>query len=136
MSNTPATTKNQIKNESSGWTNRSYQRMGKIIQLIECRDNKICAPSVLLPNGNAIKHPINLLYPLETAATDTVDQNVEDNCQKENNLNNIFVKRKSKRKADSLAENKLKALFSEEIGTFVWCWECREDREIKHAIKD
>ena len=90
----------------------------------------------MLPNGNAIKRPINLLYPLETAATDTVDQNVEDNCQKENNLNNIFVKRKSKKKAASLAKNKLKALFSEEIGAFVWCWECLEDREIKHAIKD
>ena len=115
---------------------RSKRRIGKIIQLIECKDNKICAPSVLLPNGNTIKRPINLLYPLETAATDTVDQNVENNCQKENKPNNIFVERKSKRKAASLAKNKLKALFSEEIGTFVWCWGCREDREIKHAIKD
>ena len=92
---------------------------------------------MLLPNGNTIKRPINLLYPLETAAADTIGQNVEGNCQKENRLNNISVEGKSKRKASSFAKNnRLKALFNEEIGTFVWCRECHEYREIEHVIKD
>ena len=110
--------------------------MGKFVQLIESRENEICAASVLLPNGNTIKRPINLLYPLETAAADRIGQNVEGNCQKENRPNNILAERKSKRKAASLAKNILKALFNEQIGTFVWCGECHEDREIKHVIKD
>ena len=110
--------------------------MGKVVQLIESRVNEIRAASVLLPNGNTIKHAINLLYPLETAAGDTIGQNVEGNCQKQNRPNNISVERKSKRKASSLAKNRLKALFNEEIGTLVWCWERHEDREIEHVIKD
>ena len=40
---------------------RSKQRMGKIVQLTESRDNEIRATGVLLPNGNTIKRPINLL---------------------------------------------------------------------------
>ena len=35
---------------------------------------------LLLPNGNTIKYPINLLYPLKTAPADTVKQNGENNC--------------------------------------------------------
>ena len=70
---------------------RSKWRMEKIAQLIESRDNKMHAASVLLPNGNAIKRPINLLYLLETAAADIICQNVEDNFQKENRPNNISV---------------------------------------------
>ena len=115
---------------------RSKWRMGKIVQLIESRDNEIRAASVLLPNGNTIKRPINLLYPLETAAADTISQIVEGNCQKERRLNNISVEGKSKRKASSFAKNRLKALFNEEIGTFVWCRECHKYREIEHVIKD
>ena len=110
--------------------------MGTIVQLIESRGNEIRASSVLLPNGNTIKRPNNLLYPLETTAADTIGQNVERNCQKENRPNSISVERKSKRKAASLAKIRLKALFNEEIGTFVWCQKCHEDHEIKHVIKD
>ena len=73
---------------------RSKWRMGKIVQLIESRGNKIPVASVLLPNGNTIKRPINLLYPTETAAADTTDRNVENNCQKETRPNNTFVERK------------------------------------------
>ena len=91
--------------------------MGRIVKLIESRDNEIRAASVLSPNGNTIKRLINLLYPLETAAADTIGQNVEGNYQKENRPNNISAERKSKRKASSLAKNRLKALFNEEIGT-------------------
>ena len=94
---------------------RSKWRMGRIVQLIESRDNEIRAANVLPPNGNTIKRPINLLYSLETA--DTIGQNVEGNCQKENRPNNISAERKSKRKASSLAKNRLKALFNEETGT-------------------
>ena len=61
---------------------RSKWKMGKIIQLIESRDKEVHAASVLLPNGNTIKRPINLLYPLETAPANTVEQNVEDNCKR------------------------------------------------------
>ena len=138
ISNTPATTKNQIKNESMVGhivhikedAPRSKWRMGKIIQLIESRDNEIRAASVLLPNGNIINHPIKPLYPLEIAPADTVENNVENNCQKENRTNNTSVKQKSKRKAVFLAKDRLKTLFIEDIGTFVWCRECHEDREI------
>ena len=70
---------------------RSKWRLEKIAQLIESRGNKIHAASVLLPNGNTIKRPINLLYLLETAAADIIGQNVEDNFQKENRPNNISV---------------------------------------------
>ena len=73
---------------------RSKWRMGKIVQLIESRGNKIPVASVLLPNGNTIKRPINLLYPTETAAADTIGRNVENNCHKETRSNNIFVERK------------------------------------------
>ena len=69
--------------------------MGKIVQLIESRDNEIRAESVLLPNRNTIK---SLLYPLKTTPADTVEQNVEDNCQKEHRPNNICrtkIKKKS-----------------------------------------
>ena len=117
-------------------TPRSKWRMGKIVQLIESRDNEICVASVLLPNGKTIKRPINLLCPLKTTPEDTVTQNVEDNCQNEHRPNNISVERKSKRKATSLAKDRLKTLFNEEIGTFVWCRECHENREIKHVIED
>ena len=103
---------------------------------IDWKQRQLRAASVLLPNGNTIKCPINLLYPLETAAADTISQNVEGNCQKENRPNNISVERKSKRKASSLSKNRLKALFNEEIGTFFWCRECHKDREIEHVIKD
>ena len=44
--------------------------MGTIVQLIESRENEIRASTVLLPNGNTIKCPNNLLYPLETTAAD------------------------------------------------------------------
>ena len=74
---------------------RSKWRMGKIIQLIESRDNEIRAASVLLPNGNIINCPIKPLYPLEISPADTVENNVEDNCQKENRPNNTSVKQKS-----------------------------------------
>ena len=110
--------------------------MGTIVQLIESRENEIRASSVLLPNGNTIKRPNNVLYPLETTAADTIGQNADRNCQKENRPNSISVEQKSKRKAASLAKIRLKALFNEEIGTFVWCRKCHEDREIKHVIKD
>ena len=58
-----------IKEDAS----RSKLGMGKIVQVIKKRDNEIRAASVLLRNGNTIKRPINLLYPLETAAGETVD---------------------------------------------------------------
>ena len=109
---------------------RSKERMGKIIELIERRDNEIRAATVLLPNGNTIKRLINLLYHLKTALVDTIEQNLEDNCQKENRPNNIFVKQKLKRKTPSLAKDGMKTLLNEEIGTFVCCRECQEDREI------
>ena len=115
---------------------RSKWRMGKIVQLIESRENEIRATSVLLLNGNTIKHPISLLCPLETAPADRAEQNVEGNWQKEHRPSNISVERKSKRKAVSLAKDRLKTLFNEEIGTFVWCRECHEDGEIKHVIED
>ena len=115
---------------------RSKWRMGKIVQLIESRDNEIRAASVLLPNGTTIKRPINLKQPLETAHADTIDQNVKDNCQKENRTNNTSVERKSKRKAACFTKNRLTTLFNEEIGTFVWCQECHQDCEMKHVIKD
>ena len=109
---------------------RSKERMGKIIELIERRDNEIRAATVLLPNGNTIKRLINLLYHLKTALVDTIEQNLEDNCQKENRQNNIFVEQKLKRKTPSLAKDGMKTLLNEEIGTFVCCRECQEDREI------
>ena len=40
------------------------------------------AASMLFQKGNTIKHAISLLYPLETAAGDTIGQNVEGKCQK------------------------------------------------------
>ena len=49
-----------IKEDAS----RSKLGMGKIVQVIKKRDNEIRAASVLLRNGNTIKRPINLLYPL------------------------------------------------------------------------
>ena len=110
--------------------------MGKIVQLIDSRDNEMRDASVLLPNGNTIKRPINLSYPLETAVADTIDQNVKSNSQKENRPNNISAERKSKRKAVSLAKSRLTALFNEEIGTFISCREFHKDRGIKHVIKD
>ena len=73
---------------------RSKWRMGKMVQLIESRESEMRAASVLLPNGNTVKRPINPLYTLETAAADTVDQNIEDNCQKENRPKNISVELK------------------------------------------
>ena len=73
---------------------RSKWRMGKMVQLIESRESEMRVASVLLPNGNTVKRPINLLYTLETAAADTVDQNIEDNCQKENRPKNISVELK------------------------------------------
>ena len=109
---------------------RSKERMGKVIELIERRDNEIRAATVLLPNGNTIKRLINLLYHLKTALVDTIEQNLEDNCQKENRPNNIFVEQKLKRKTPSLAKDGMKTLLNEEIGTFVCCRECQEDREI------
>ena len=48
----------------------------------------------------------------------------------------LSVERKPKRKAASLAKNRLMALLNEEIGTFIWCRKCHEDHEIKHVIKD
>ena len=39
---------------------RSKWRMGKIVQLIESRENEIRASCVPLPNGNTIKRPNNL----------------------------------------------------------------------------
>ena len=51
---------------------RSKERMGKVIELIERRDNEIRAATVLLPNGNTIKRLINLLYHLKTALVDTI----------------------------------------------------------------
>ena len=109
---------------------RSKERMGKIIELIERRDNEIRAATVLLPNGNTIKRLINLLYHLKTALVDTIEQNLEDNCQKENGPNNIFVEQKLKRKTPSLTKDGMKTLLNEEFGTFVCCQECQEDREI------
>ena len=63
-------------------------------------------------------------------------QNVDDNCQKKNGANNISVEQRSKRKAVIRTNDRLKTLFNEEIGTFVQCRKCHQDREIKHAIKD
>ena len=69
--------------------------MGKIVKLIESKDDEIRAASVLHPNGNTIKRPIDLSYSLETA--DTIEQNVEDNCQIEKRPNKISVEQTSKR---------------------------------------
>ena len=55
------------------------------------------AASVLHPNGNTIKRPIDLSYSLETAPADTIQQNVEDNCQIEKRPNKIYVEQTSKR---------------------------------------
>ena len=42
--------------------------MGKIIELIESKDGEIWAATLLLLTRNAVKWPINFLYPLETAS--------------------------------------------------------------------
>ena len=41
--------------------------MGKITKLIKSQDKEIRAAKVLLPTGNEVNRPINLLHPLETA---------------------------------------------------------------------
>ena len=41
--------------------------MGKITKLIKSQDNEIRAAKVLLPTGNEVNRPINLLHTLETA---------------------------------------------------------------------
>ena len=115
---------------------RSKWRMENIVELIESRDDEIRGTWLLLPNGNTIQPPINLLYPLETTPVKTIKQNVDDNCQKKNGANNISIEQKSKRKAVIRTKDRLKTLFNEEIGIFVRCRKCHQDREIKHAIKD
>ena len=115
---------------------RSKWRMENIVELIESRDDEIRGTWLLLPNGNTIQPPINLLNLLETTPVKTIKQNVDNNCQKKNGANNISVEQRSKRKAVIRTNDRLKTLFNEEIGTFVHCRKCHQDREIKHAIED
>ena len=77
---------------------RSKRRMGKIVQLIESRGNEIRAAGVLLPNGNTIKRPINLFQRLETAAADTIAQNVEDNAKRKTDKTTYLQNKNQKEK--------------------------------------
>ena len=77
---------------------RSKRRMGKIVQLIESRGNEILAAGVLLPNGNTIKRPINLFQRLETAAADTIAQNVEDNAKRKTDKTTYLQNKNQKEK--------------------------------------
>ena len=127
--------KHACNNQESNQDWIHWWNMGKIVKLIESKDDEIRAASVLHPDGNTIKRPIDLSYSLETAPADTIEQNVEDNCQMENRPNKISVEQTSKRKAAILAKDRLKTLFNEETDAFIWCRECYEDHEIKHGIK-
>ena len=97
--------------------------MGKIIELIESKDGEIWAATLLLLTRNTVKWPINFLYPLETASvsdernSDPLPQ--EQIQQMENDLNVKQVPETSKHQATRVARDKLKEMFSDEIGTFL-----------------
>ena len=103
---------------------RSRWKMGRITHLIKSKDHEIRAANVLLPNGNIIKRPINLLYPLETALIDNAENKNETNDKDEMKI--VKERQRPKRDAAVIAKYRLKELFNDEIGNFVWCRECHE----------
>ena len=112
---------------------RGAWRMGKITKLIKSQDKEIRATKVLLPTGNEVNGPINLLYPLETVTPlENADEDrTHQDVTRPNDVgkaNGDMVARPKRRAAD-IARNKFKALYTDNIGTFVWCWECSDFHE-------
>ena len=125
-----------IKEEINGKSlPRGIWKMGKVTKLIESKDNEIRAATILLPTKKEVNRPINLLYPLETATpTDQYNHQIVNKNLHDNEENKIVIKESSdrtKRKAAIEAREKLRHHFADEIGTFVWCRECREDHEMQ-----
>ena len=109
--------------------------MVKIIKLIEREGGEIRATTLFLPARNIVNRPINLLYPLETApVSDEFNSDPlpsEQIQQKENGVNVKQVSERSKHQTARIARDKLKEIFSDEIGTFVCCWECRDSHDLQ-----
>ena len=60
--------------------NRSFWRLGKVLELLIGRDNVTRGAKLLLANGNRIERPIQKLYPLEVSKgnLEIADHNVPD----------------------------------------------------------
>ena len=102
--------------------------MWKITKLIKSQEKEIRAAKVLLPTGNEVNRPINLLHPLETATPleNTDEDSTHQDVPQPNDADetNGDVVARPKWRAADIARNKFKALYIDNIGTFVWCWEC------------
>ena len=46
---------------------RAASKLGKIIKVIESKDDAIRAATLLLPTRNTVNRPIKLLYPMQIA---------------------------------------------------------------------
>ena len=104
--------------------------MWKITKLIKSQEKEIRAAKVLLPTGNEVNRPINLLYPLErvTPLENTDEDRTHQDVTQPNDVDetNGDVVARPKGGATDIARNKFKALYTDNIGTFVWCWECHD----------
>ena len=97
---------------------RGKWRMGKLEELIQSNDTEIRAAKVRMSNGNLLKRPLNLLYPMELAeSTETeqpkdieMDKEIEKECIQEE----YPTRSKSKRVASKNAKAKIRLLAREE----------------------
>ena len=114
---------------------RGAWKLGKIIKFIESEDGEFRAATLLLPTRNTVNKPINRLYPFETApVSDELNSDLllqEQIQQKKNGVNVKQVSEKPKRQAVKIARDKLKEMFSDGIGIFVCCRECRDDHDLQ-----
>ena len=62
---------------------RGAWKMGKVDELIVCRDGEIRSAKVLLPSGCIVNRPINLLYPIETAIPEDNEKNGDNDISKD-----------------------------------------------------
>ena len=65
--------------------------------------------------------------PLENTDEDCTHQDVTQPNDADETNGDVVAR--SKGRAADIARNKFKALYTDNIGTFVWCWECRDSHE-------
>ena len=92
--------------------------MGKLEELIQSNDTEIRAAKVRMSNGNLLKRPLNLLYPMEIAESTETDQpkdiEMDKEIEKECIQKECPTRSKSKRVASKNAKAKIRLLAREE----------------------